>query len=352
MIKKIFIDESDLWDSIVKSFENYEIYYLSFYVRAFEIHGDGKPMLIYYSCKDMRAVNVVFLRDISKDSRFEKLIKGNEFFDIITPYGYGGFLIEGNTSDKNLEKLNLEYVKLCNSLNIVSEFVRFNPLSKNACINKKIYDVTDLSKTITIDLDSSDQIWKNITSKNRNVIRKSIKSGVEIYWGRSPELIDEFIVLYTKTMKKDGATDYYYFEKDFYESVLKDLKYNSMFFYAVYEGKIISMSIIIYENKHMHYHLSASDRVYQHLAPTNLLLYEAACWGVNNGFEKFHLGGGLGSKEDNLYKFKKAFNRNSDTVFSIGKKIFDQRKYDELIKMREVDENFEVSNSFFPEYRN
>jgi len=28
----------------------------------------------------------------------------------------------------------------------------------------------------------------------------------------------------------------------------------------------------------MHYHLSATDREYRNLAPTNLLLYEAACW--------------------------------------------------------------------------
>ena len=65
--------------------------------------------------------------------------------------------------------------------------------------------------------------------------------------------------------------------------------------------------------------LVSSDREYQHFAPTNLLLYEVACWGCENGYKTFHLGGGLDSKEDSLYKFKSAFNRNSDNTFSIGR---------------------------------
>ena len=100
----------------------------------------------------------------------------------------------------------------------------------------------------------------------------------------------------------------------------------------------------------MHYHLSTSDRRYQRLA-TNLLLYEAACWGCENGYESFHLGGGLGSKEDSLYKFKKAFNKNSETYFSIGKKIFDQGKYDELVNMRKRFNHNCANTNFFPQYR-
>ena len=87
------------------------------------------------------------------------------------------------------------------------------------------------------------------------------------------------------------------------------------------------------------------------LAATNLLLYEAASWGCENGFKTFHLGGGLGSKEDNLYKFKKAFNKNSDTYFSIGKKIFDQDKYNYLSKIRFDEKKHDPLDPYFPTYR-
>lgn len=351
MLSIITLDESDKWDSIVKSFRNYDVYYLSGYTKAFKLHGDGEPTLIYYHDEEIRAINVVVIRDIAEDKRFKDKIETKSLFDVTTPYGYGGFIIEGIPNESNIKRLNEEYSDYCRSKNIISEFVRFHPVLKNSKINSEIYEVIDLGKTITMDLISKEQIWNDLSSKNRNVIRKAIKSGVEIYWGRSPELIDEFIPLYNATMNKDDATDYYYFNKEFYKSVLEDLRYNSLIFYALYDQKIISMSMILFGNDNMHYHLSASDREYQSLAPTNLLLYEAACWGCENGYKSFHLGGGLGSKEDSLFKFKKAFNKSSETYFSIGRKIFDQEKYDELIETRLRENEFDADTTFFPKYR-
>ena len=351
MLSIITLEESDKWDSIVKSFSNYDVYYLSGYTKAFKLHGDGEPTLIYYHDEEFRAINVVMIRDIAEDKRFKDKIESKSLFDIITPYGYGGFIIEGIPSDNNLKKINKEYSDYCRSKNIISEFVRFHPVLKNSKKNYGIYDVIDLGKTITMDLVSKEQIWNDLSSKNRNVIRKAIKSGVEVYWGRSPELIDAFIPLYNATMNKDDATDYYYFNKEFYKSVLEDLRYNSLIFYALYNQKVISMSMILFGNENMHYHLSASDREHQSLAATNLLLYEAACWGCENGYKSFHLGGGLGSEEDSLFKFKKAFNKSSETYFSIGKKIFNQEKYDELIEIRLQEDEFDTDTTFFPKYR-
>jgi len=324
---------------------------MSGYTKAFKLHGDGEPILFYYHDEEIRAINVVMIRDIAEDKKFKDKIDSKILFDITTPYGYGGLIIEGTPNHSNLEKLNEEYSNYCRSKNIISEFVRFHPILKNSNVNSEIYEVTDLGKTITIDLISKEQIWNDLSSKNRNVIRKAIKSGVEIYWGRNPELIDEFIPLYNATMNKDEAANYYYFNKEFYKSVLQDLKYNSLIFYAVYDDKIISMSMIMFGNCKMHYHLSASDREHQSLAATNLLLYEAACWGCENGYKSFHLGGGLGSKEDSLYKFKKVFNKNSDTYFYIGRKIFNQEQYDELVNIRKYNESFDKNTSFFPIYR-
>ncbi len=61
---------------------------------------------------------------------------------------------------------------------------------------------------------------------------------------------------------------------------------------------------------------------------------------------------GIGSGEDSCYKFKAAFNKNFDYQFSIGKQIFDQQKYDELVRIRrESDPDFDEGSSFFPVYR-
>lgn len=346
--------EKEEWDKTVKGFKNYDIYYLSDYVKAFSLHGDGDPMLFYYEDECIKAMNVVMKRDISLDKRFTGKIPNNTYYDTTTPYGYGGFLIErkkGKVAEECLKNLDIEYNSLCKNEGIISEFVRFHPVLNNGEDLKSIYDISLLGKTITVDLTSRKLVWDNLSSKNRNMIRKAKKAGVEIFWGRNPSLLDEFITLYNATMDKDNAHDYYYFNNDFYNSILGDLKYNSLIFYALYEEKIIAMSMILFSNEQLHYHLSASDKEYQNLAPTNLLLYEVACWGCENGYKTFHLGGGLGSKEDNLYKFKKVFNTKSDTNFKIGKKIFNEKIYNELILIRYSNKEFNKETMFFPIYR-
>jgi hypothetical protein len=351
MLSIITIDNSIKWDEIVRSFNNYGVYYLNGYVHSFKTHGDGIPLLFYYEDDAIKAMNVVMKRDIADDERFLNKIPHGQYYDLLTPYGYGGFLPEGDNIAKSLKILDYEYSNYCHNYGIISEFVRFHPILQNSSKMNGMYNVTTLGKTISIDLDLNEQIWSDFSSENRNKIRKSQKNDVKIYWGQSQELYNQFIPLYNATMDKDNASAYYYFKNDFFDSILRDLKYNSMIFYAVYQDKIIAMSIMLFANNQMHYHLSASDREYQHLAPTNLLLYQAACWGCSNGFKTLHLGSGLGYKEDNLYKFKSAFNKNSNYTFEMGSKIFDKEKYDELVDMRRKDTGSDYNGPYFPLYR-
>lgn len=281
-------------------------------------------------------------------------------YDSITPYGYGGFLIEGLEDENSDQKSNEEklralwaaYVQKMKKENIVDNFVRYHPVLANAVPMKACSDVIDLGKTVAMDLLSEGVIWTNIHSKNRNMIRKAEKNGIKIRHGRGLELFDEFIKIYNAIMDKDNAEEYYYFKPEFYKSIHEDLNDNYEMFWAEYEGKIIAMSIMIFANGRLNYFLSGSDIKYRNLAPSNLLLYKAAMWGCEKGMKTFHLGGGVGSGEDNLFKFKIAFNRFSDYQFSIAKHVFDQARYDELVVERATrDAEFNQESKFFPLYR-
>lgn len=342
MIRVIDISDAISWDAIVKVFCRHDIYYLSGYVKAFQIHGDGQPQLLYYEAENLKGIYVYMKRKTA--------IVG--YYDSVTPYGYGGVLFEGDISEENLRAFWKAYVEKMKDEGIVDNFVRYHPVLANAIPMKTISTVIDLGKTVAFDLSSEDVIWNNIISKNRNMIRKAEKNGIEIKHAKRLELYKDFKRIYNATMEKDHADVYYFFEDAFYESIHNDLHDNYEMFYAVLNGEIIAMSIMLFANDQMHYHLSGSLAEYRNLAPSNLLLYKAALWGCEHGYKTFHLGGGVGSSEDNLYKFKAAFNRNSDYQFSIGKEIFDQKKYDELVSLRaKEDKNFDPESSFFPLYR-
>ena len=64
------LTKSEEWDQIVRTFEKYDVYYLSGYTKAFWKHGDGEPILFYYEGKSMKGINVVMKRDISDEERF------------------------------------------------------------------------------------------------------------------------------------------------------------------------------------------------------------------------------------------------------------------------------------------
>ena len=342
MVELFDLAHSAEWDNKVKTFTDYDVYYLSGYVKAFHIHGDGDPYLLYYEVEGLRAIYVYMRRPTD--------IEG--VYDSVTPYGYGGVLFEGDTSEDNLKDFWKAYLDEMAKEHIVDNFVRYHPVLRNAVPMKIISNVIDLGKTIAMDLSSPEVVWDNIHSKNRNMIRKAEKNGIIIEHGKGMDLFDKFIEIYNATMDKDHAEAYYYFKRPFYESIHNDLQDNYELFYAKLEDKIIAMSIMIFANGRLNYHLSGSDIEYRNLAPSNLLLYKTALWGCEHGFRTFHLGGGVGSGEDNLYKFKAAFNKVSDYQFSIGKQVFDQRLYDELVGLRRrSDENFDETSHYFPLYR-
>lgn len=337
------LNQAEQWDTVVRSFKEYDVYWLSGYVKAFHIHGDGDPLLFFYEGEIVRGINVVMKRDIAKDEHFQGLIEEGKYFDFATPYGYGGWIIEGEDS----ESLFNAYNSWLENNGIISEFVRFHPMVKNHEVCGLFYEIIQLGEVVHMDLTSPEIIWNNIISKNRNMIRKAVKNDIKIYNGRFPEIYEKFRVIYNGTMDKDDAEQYYYFGPAFYESVLNDLPQNAQVFWAEKDGQPIAASIMIGANGNLDYHLSGSLREYSSLAPTNLLLYEAALWGCANGYRTLYLGGGVGSGEDSLFRFKRAFYKGDLNHFFIGKRIFDYEKYDELLGIRADIDN----PGYFPKYR-
>ena len=244
MLKVYGLEQAEQWDAVVRSFKEYDVYWLSGYVKAFQIHGDGDPLLFSYEDEVTRGISVVMKRDIAKDEHFKGMIEEGKYFDFATPYGYGGWIIEGEDTDK----LFKAYSAWVERNGIISEFVRFHPMVKNHDACNPFYEVVQLGEVVHMELSSPEDIWNNIISKNRNMIRKAIKNGVVIYNGRFPDIYEKFRMIYNGTMDKDEAEDYYYFKEPFYESILNDLSVNAQVFWAEKDDQVIASSIMLTAN--------------------------------------------------------------------------------------------------------
>ena len=100
------------WDEIVRSFKDHDIYYLSGYVNSLYVNGDGMPLLFCYEKDGFRAMQVMLKRDIADDERFEGRIEKGTCFDLISPYGYGGWIFEGDADKKSLTEISAEVKEL------------------------------------------------------------------------------------------------------------------------------------------------------------------------------------------------------------------------------------------------
>lgn len=355
--------DADKWNKVVKRFPHWDIYYLNEYARSLEIHGDGEGYLIHFSyndnsntCGDAQGgcelCYAVMKNDIGEDTRFSKILPRGKWFDLETPYGYGGFLLQGTFSEYVRLAFENEMMNYARRNNIVSQFVRFYPVYRNDIPYSKLTHsrVKYLKDTIYIDTTNEDDIMKQMDSKNRNMVRKAVKCGITIFHDKGKHL-DEFIKIYEATMNHNEASSYYYFKRSYYEYLIEHMKEHIEFFYSVYENKIIGASIFFYNQEFMHYHLSGIYIEYRSLAATNLLLYEAAKWANRQGIRLLHLGGGI-EAEDSLFGFKKQFNKDGRLPFFVGRTIYDEKAYQTLLAIRkQEDSDFDENNGFMIQYR-
>ena len=257
--------------------------------------------------------------------------KIGKFKDFETAYGYGGPIT--NCTDKEwVRRAAYETDKLLKDNGYICGFERFHPFLKN---NNNVSDGTEVildRETVYIDTSvSEDDIWNSqISSKNRNMIRKAEKNGLVYKAEYDYESLEEFKDLYKETMTRLNADSFYFFDDEYFKRFKDNFRENSFLGTVRKEGKLICAAIFMYSKKYGHYHLEGSDSAFSGYGANNLLLWKTACEMHKLGIEKFHLGGGYDASPDNsLLKFKKAFSKNTEN-FYIGKNIYNDKEYERI----------------------
>lgn len=343
MIKEISIENEQEWDRVVRSFSNYDVFYLSGYSKAFmkEAPKNGQPILLLYENGLDKAINVVLRRDVALDEKFVGKIDQGQFFDLITPYGYGGFW--GEISD--WDKLNHEYTEYCMEKHYICEFVRFELFTDYHChydgeIETRTHNVV---RSLEMPLD---EMWMDFKQKVRKNVKKANSFNLNCIIENTNDHLDDFLRIYYSTMDRTAAEGEYYFSKQFYEDMSK-MSDNVMFFYVVHEGKIISTELVIYGTENAYSYLGGTDRDYFDVRPNDYLKYEIIKWAKAKGLKNFVLGGGYGA-DDGIFQYKLCLAPHGEYDFYIGRKIFDKEKYDRLTKLRQGET---LNNKYFPIYR-
>lgn len=196
-----------------------------------------------------------------------------------------------------------------------------------------------------------ENLWSSFKAKVRKNVNKANKSNLNVIIDEQGKFLDEFLEIYYSTMDRRDAGSGYYFSREYFQNIINKLSGNYVFIHILKENKIISTELVLVSNDNMYSFLGGTLEEYFEYRPNDLLKFEIIKWGKQRGIKYFILGGGY-IPHDGIYSYKLAFAPSGEYPFYVGKQIFIENIYQQLVQDRIAEDiNFDVESKFFPLYR-
>lgn len=317
----------------------HDVYHRPEYVALCAREDGGEPIAFHAEHGGSELLVPLLVRPIPGDG---------SFIDATAPYGYASPLT--NAAGPDVDVLLDAFSEACRERGIVSVFLRLHPLLDFplSALNR-LGTVVRHGRVVAIDLRKNlEQLSKEMKGNHRRSVQTLVEQGFDVRiddWS----LFGHFIESYYETMKRVSASRSYYFSRQYFDSLQKELQPHVHFLaVCASSGEFAGGGIFFATSGIMQYHLSATVETYLAAGPSKLMLYEAMRWGQRTGHRVLHLGGGVGGREDSLFQFKARFASESSTFpVHTCRLVIRGETYDALVQSRPP-----VANTdFFPLYR-
>ncbi|UJF15393.1 GNAT family N-acetyltransferase [Jeotgalibaca sp. MA1X17-3] len=331
------------FDKNASSQELKDIYLTKVYAKLFEEKEEGEVRVFDFVSPYGKVKNIFIKRKIPYK------IKGQEYYDITTAYGYGGPVVLETTNVTQLLKEYFEaFHQYCIQEQIISEFVRFHLFDNEEIWKQFNGEVQLIGPHIVRDLkkNKEEDFHKSILQS----VRRAERLEVEIVFDPTGKYLDEFLEVYTATMDWHDAKGFYYFDKSFFEQIHETMDGHYLYVHARLGGKIIGTRLILFGDQYAYYFLGGALREYSTYKAASYLDYEIINYLKQAGKEYYIFGGGYRG-EDSLYQYKTKFSQQGQVPFYIGKKTHLPEVYKQLTDMRSQQGNYEPDSLFYPLYR-
>lgn len=337
-VKFIAIDTD--WDKKVSN-HHFDIYHLSGWIHASATVDKGKPQGVIAHYKNKEVLLPIIIRDID-----------SACWDATSTYGYGGPLMDKTFTDAEIDTVLDEIKAFLFEKGCVSLFMRLHPIinkewipTVGKALTHGLTLMSDLSK-------SEEEHWSETQNRHRRGIKKALKMDVVTkteYLTKQNAMM--FSSIYKETMLNVKASDYYFFDDDYFFNLLEHLQDKILLITAYQDNKAIGSSIytICEESGIMQFHLGGTLNAYTHMQPSKLITHVARDWGRESGYKVLHLGGGVGSNLDSLYEYKKGFS-SQELIFKTYRLVVNVEKYAELVADIWFTDS-DLCSDFFPLYR-
>jgi hypothetical protein len=345
MFREHFLSTSDpeLWRSYLPASRS--VFGSLGYARICEAFRSCSPRLYVLERGNAVVCYPLTLRALAElPFRVETLAK----WDSATP-DFTGPLLFGDDSEIASVFLKQRDARFHNE-GIVAEFAHVHPWSQAqqmlgaGCIYNRDLVWVD----VTLD---PEELWRNHFDHScRKNIKRAEKEGVRVFTASEDAHLREFYRIYRLTMEKNNALPGYYFSLEFCRAFQDELPDNARFVMAEYNGHIVAGTLYLHDQNDVFAFLGGADPDFQHVRPTNAVVWETIRWAHRAGKQRLILGGGY-RPDDGIFRFKATFSRLRQP-FYIYKQIHLRPEYEQFeLRCRQHHGLNGEPIGYFPAYR-
>lgn len=207
---------------------------------------------------------------------------------------------------------------------------------KDVLLPFKNHFITDLSRPLD----------KVVSDHHLRNVRKSLRTLSIERWEKPTELIDEWVGLYSRLIKRHNIHGISKFSR---KAFTKQFAVPGLVvFRALYNGQTVGMLMWYIQGEVGYYHLGAHSELGYELRASFGLFWTALEYFSSKGFRWLDLGGSVGTKEnaqDGLSRFKRGWATDCRPVYFCGR-IFHRDAYFKILEAKGIREA-----NYFPAYR-
>lgn len=285
--------------------------------------------LLYYSIKwrnllerlltDSRAFYLVCYEDQNIVGCLPTFIKYNKLYGNILNslpfYGSNGGILASEHFNEVQSLLMDAFIELADEEDVKTSTIITNPLHNNhnfyeqhsryTLLDERIGQFTELPVDNDHGNSLSGALMDSFHQKTRNLVRKAMKSGMEVSHSGSIDMIDRLSELHSQNISGLGGIakgiDVF---KAIKEAFIYDKDYR--IYKAEKEGQIIAALLVFFYNRTAEYFTPAVMDEYRSLQPVSLMIFEAMQEAAKRGY-KYWNWGGTWTNQQGVYHFKSRF---------------------------------------------
>jgi hypothetical protein len=337
------------WNAVLDASLQHDFHHLPQYHRVSEQRGEGRGHFFVYSEGPYTIGLPLLLRPVQPD-------QPGSWQDATSVYGYGGPVASHESfPEAVVRNFQRELAAALGERRVVTVFSRLHPLIAQHEILAGIGECPVNGTTLSIDLTVPDHEQRANYSKNcRVTLRKLRASGFTGLHDAEKRYLPEFVEVYRETMDRVGAHQSYFFDDSYFDLLTRELGSASQLFVALKDGAPVAATLCMLCKGIMQDHLGGTRTAFLKFSPDRLVVDTARAWAANAGARAYHLGGGVGAKEDSVFKYKLGFATRRHT-FSTFRWVLLPDVYRELsasaARRNEANGMEAISDGYFPAYR-